>query len=203
MPRTLTCPRCAGRELGVVGEPPQEIDACSSCRGLWLDAAEWSSVIGPAASPAKLAAVRATAPDAASCPACATTMAAIVVPRLQPRMIVGADDVVLDACPTCHGAWLDGGELTALKRSLAAARARMPAPPPIPSPATPGASVPDGPSPKDAGRYMTMGAAMASTALTVLAQAATMRPRRRRGFFGRRMSGVGLVLALIRMLRRR
>ena len=197
VPRTLTCPRCDGRELDLVGDPPQEIDACSSCRGIWLDAAEWGSVIGPAASPSKLSAVRATAPDAAPCPACAAARAG-TVPRLQPRMIVGADDVVLDACPSCRGAWLDGGELAALKRSLAASRARMPAPPPP----SPGAAAAPGPSQRDAGRYMTMGAAMASTALDMLAQAATM-PTRRRGFFRRRMSGVDLVIALVRMLTRR
>lgn len=199
--RILACPRCPQALLDVVAQDGHEVDVCASCRGLWLDAHEWSRVIGPTASPSRLMALGAPRFDAPHCPACAGRADA---PRLEPRQMIGADGVVLDACATCHGAWLDGGELAALRQALAVARARMQAPPPLPGGQAPAGS--SAPAVKADGG-MTMPQAMAATAvsaLSFLAQAA-LTPPPRRGLFGRRRRGpgiLGLVGLVLRLLRR-
>jgi hypothetical protein len=47
--------------------------------------------------------------DKRPCPACKTAMNKSVVLN-----------VIVDKCPACHGAWLDGGELDLLKQAIEA-----------------------------------------------------------------------------------
>ncbi|MCP3919421.1 MAG: hypothetical protein GY711_28115 [bacterium] len=44
---------------------------------------------------------------AIACPACSTTMVKELVLN-----------IIVDNCPSCHGAWLDGGELGVLRQAL-------------------------------------------------------------------------------------
>ena len=43
------------------------------------------------------------------CPACGIPTVMRKVPSPQDKK------VIMDVCPTCHGVWLDGGELTAIR----------------------------------------------------------------------------------------
>ena len=47
--------------------------------------------------------------DVRPCPACNTDMQKTVI-----------SNVIVDKCPTCHGAWLDGGELDLIKKAVEA-----------------------------------------------------------------------------------
>ena len=45
--------------------------------------------------------------DVRPCPACKVSMEKTVT-----------SNVIVDKCPTCHGAWLDGGELDLIKKAV-------------------------------------------------------------------------------------
>lgn len=125
-PTPRPCPRCLGPPptlLVPLEVDGREIDACPGCRGAWLDADEWTPLVGrcrevehPRTIP-----FGATPP---LCPVCPERREAFGHgrrrPELVPRAIVGAAGVEVDICQDCGGSWLDGGELAALRERLAA-----------------------------------------------------------------------------------
>jgi Zn-finger nucleic acid-binding protein len=105
----LPCPRCHSelteRQLGAIA-----IDICEACGGHWYDAGELERVrqMGPAERPRGL-------PDPRPPRWVDSKALDVVCPRC--REPLGADryayssDLVIDRCPTCHGVWVDAGEL--------------------------------------------------------------------------------------------
>ncbi|MEM7246718.1 MAG: zf-TFIIB domain-containing protein [Acidobacteriota bacterium] len=122
MTTTRTCPRCTdpATALHALTDAGITIDHCPSCRGFWLDRDEWAPIVGWARSvrqPHSIP-VGSTPP---SCPACVAEGGDGPFP-LAPRGIRHVDDVEIDICTSCGGAWLDGGELQALQAQLSQAR---------------------------------------------------------------------------------
>jgi Zn-finger nucleic acid-binding protein len=85
-----------GRQLQVT------MDECTSCGGMWFDESEIEATMGAHTPLAALATAPGQAGDLA-CVRCQTAMNAVHV--------FGVD---IDACPSCSGVWLDGGELKQL-----------------------------------------------------------------------------------------
>lgn len=106
----MKCPDCAATELvrEHLGEREAiDVDRCPHCHGCWLDAKAlermeagvWSSVDALDLSVAEPLSAR-------TCPRCAARLAT-----------VNPDDhreLAIDRCPSCHGLWLDPGELERL-----------------------------------------------------------------------------------------
>lgn len=112
----MKCSRCKTVELKiqVKGDDtdPVEIDVCSACGGIWLDASELAKLddnffVNMEAIPYSPAAVSET-DNIVNCPRCADTFLFKVHPE-------GHEDVVVDKCPLCGGFWLDKGELEKLR----------------------------------------------------------------------------------------
>jgi uncharacterized protein len=83
--------------------PEVEVDECSRCGGIFLDADEILHLSGDHALNQQL---RQGAPDDHSgrqCPECHV--------RMEHEYAKGVE---LEACPRCHGLWLDKGELAKL-----------------------------------------------------------------------------------------
>ena len=105
----MNCPTCRKAPLIVLEHDSIEVDYCTECRGLWLDAGELELLLGPA--PARVAldpggptkgATRGERPR--RCPTC------------RRKMTKRSTDssVVVDRCPMGHGIWFDRGELEAV-----------------------------------------------------------------------------------------
>lgn len=94
----LTCPGCsANMRTFKVGQ--HELDRCTFCSGLWFDGGELQAVLGkrPAAT------LTEEQQSSRKCPRCTTAMKPAIVGGLR-----------VEFCLTCHGVFLDDGELTAL-----------------------------------------------------------------------------------------
>jgi len=81
-----------------------ELDHCHTCRGLWFDRGELTRHFANLGSEVLEADLRVGQPTALSCPRC------------QDVQLTGAvlDSVAVEACPQCHGIFLDGGEVPEL-----------------------------------------------------------------------------------------
>lgn len=75
-----------------------ELDRCTFCNGLWFDGGELEQVLGK-----RLAAKLDPLTTSRKCPVCAVGMRAAEVGGLR-----------VEFCETCHGVFLDDGELRAL-----------------------------------------------------------------------------------------
>ena len=107
----MNCPKCSSTFESVrVGD--DEVDRCTSCRGLWfrvqaverLRSVEGSEVIdiGDAEVGRRL-----NSTDRIECPECHTPMI---------RMVDGAQPHIhFESCKVCYGVFLDAGEFTDLK----------------------------------------------------------------------------------------
>lgn len=103
------------------------IDACPSCRGIWLDPGELEAIArayaahlsripeGPDAMTAALAMAKEAGTPLTRCPRCGEDNV-----RQEWGM---ASQVLLDHCPHGHGIWLDKGELEAIEAFYARERA--------------------------------------------------------------------------------
>ena len=106
----MDCPACKGVVV-VVEHERIEIDYCTKCFGVWLDAGELELLLerlaldGSAFAMDVLMSLPAqeVAEKARPCPICRKKMR---------KVLVGAQPVVLvDVCPRGHGLWLDSGEV--------------------------------------------------------------------------------------------
>lgn len=106
--RTKECPRCwvkMDREEVEVFGPNIEIDVCPKCKGIWLEENELGKIIK-----------NRKIDDYLSKDLGTKSRSTIVCPRCGGLMdIEHADDIQVDTCLTCHGIWLDEGELESLK----------------------------------------------------------------------------------------
>ena len=108
MEKTLECPRCwvelKKEEVEVLG-PNVIIDVCPTCEGIWFDHNELKKVLGDR----KLA-------DYLTKHIGTQSKSKLVCPRCGGLMdLEYAEDIEIDVCLVCHGAWLDAGELERLK----------------------------------------------------------------------------------------
>jgi len=126
------CPRC-GREARLVpfGIGEAALQACSRCKGMFVSAPDWdtlldvftteplpdvvvpdaegASVHGPYRSPPSSGAPQLALSLPVRCPTCDDEMERLV--------FAGISRVVIDVCPE-HGVWLDAGELEGIMESF-------------------------------------------------------------------------------------
>lgn len=88
-----------------------EIDQCPSCGGIWFDIGELDWLLDiPVLQIDKIESQLDDADDKpAPCPNCGGTGNMV-------RLVRVDSDFHIDACPTCSGRWLDGGELRELHK---------------------------------------------------------------------------------------
>jgi Zn-finger nucleic acid-binding protein len=106
----MKCPKCQTESLNEFAVQGVPVDRCSSCHGIWFDARELSRLL--AEDGRHVATLRrGNVKDEAGgkkgfCPRDASELL---------RVFSTMDrSVILDACPECHGIWLDGGEFEKL-----------------------------------------------------------------------------------------
>ena len=108
MDKQLECPRCwvaMKKEVVEVSGPNVVIDVCPQCRGIWLDNNELKKILGDRKLANYLTKhIGTQSKSKLVCPRCGGLMD-----------LEYAQDVEIDVCLTCHGAWLDQGELERLK----------------------------------------------------------------------------------------
>jgi Zn-finger nucleic acid-binding protein len=92
-----------------------EVDHCTRCGGVWLDAEEMDLLLEGSEGREEIrrrATVEASSPEEKRrCPICSKKMEKARITR-QGR----ETGVLIDRCEKRHGTWLDGGELAALVR---------------------------------------------------------------------------------------
>jgi Zn-finger nucleic acid-binding protein len=108
MERKIDCPRdwtkMEQKEVEILG-PNVTIDECPKCHGIYLDSGELKKLI----KDKKLS-------DYLTKSIGTQTKSQLVCPRCGGLMDTEyADDIEVDVCLTCHGVWLDPGELENLK----------------------------------------------------------------------------------------
>jgi Zn-finger nucleic acid-binding protein len=116
----MKCPRDATELETTRYEAEIDIDACSACRGVWLDAGELAEIQRTvekkhrhdprpmeSVTESFVAVEQGIAPRVA-CPKCNT--------KMDTRPFGMGSQIVIDECPEGCGIWLDGGELQALER---------------------------------------------------------------------------------------
>ena len=106
----MKCPKCHTDSLSEFIVKDVAVDRCSSCNGIWFDARELTQLL--AEDGKQVASLRqgSVQDEAGSrkrhCPRDASDLL---------RVFSAIDrSVILDACPECHGIWLDGGEFNKL-----------------------------------------------------------------------------------------
>ena len=112
MREKVDCPRCwkemMRHKVKVFG-PGIDIDICPKCQGVWLDTDELGKLLKDRKLTNYLTKHIGT-----------KTESKLVCPRCGGLMdLETADDVEVDVCLTCHGVWLDEGELDSLKQKSA------------------------------------------------------------------------------------
>jgi Zn-finger nucleic acid-binding protein len=106
--KTIQCPRCwvemEKEEVDVLG-PNVIIDVCPKCQGIWFDDNELKKILGDRKLANYLTKhIGTQSKSKLVCPRCGGLMD-----------LEYAEDVEIDVCLDCHGAWLDYGELERLK----------------------------------------------------------------------------------------
>ena len=104
----MRCPHCTDEVLISLEYDRVEVDYCTSCKGVWLDAGELELLIGDAEATGKFLSIGSPAdvPKGEKHRKC---------PECRKRMTKEATDtdpaVVFDHCPIGDGLWFDAGEL--------------------------------------------------------------------------------------------
>ena len=105
--REKDCPRCwvkmEKEKLKVFG-PNIEVDVCPKCSGTWFDPGELSRAIGKKLGDYLTKRIGTKTESQLVCPRCGGLMD-----------LEYAEEVEVDSCIECGGAWLDPGELEKLK----------------------------------------------------------------------------------------
>ena len=104
----MHCPVCKGEQLIVLEYQQVEVDYCTACRGVWLDAGELELLFGDDDETAKFLSIGepAVVPEGEKprrCPECNKKMTKESTSSDPP--------VTFDHCPNGDGLWFDGGEL--------------------------------------------------------------------------------------------
>lgn len=103
MEGSLGCPRCRGA-LRKTEFADQLLLACPRCRGVWCGPGQLAELEGtkrdlPASE------VDCEPVDGKACPTCPMPI------QLDQRPYMDGSKLRVDVCPSCHGVWLDPGEL--------------------------------------------------------------------------------------------
>lgn len=124
MRAVMRCPRCATALVDVTPElvlPHVRALSCAGCHGHWLEPdslAELETIVKVTWVELRRVPSHDEQARPMSCPRCSAA------PTLEKRQSRRDDAVVMDVCGTCHGIWLDGGELAAIQeKGFAAATA--------------------------------------------------------------------------------
>jgi Zn-finger nucleic acid-binding protein len=103
----MDCPVCTNAMITLELDEV-EIDYCTDCGGIWLDAGELEELLGKPAKVTQLLASFKTDPNCEEkprkCPICDKKMRKIVVGESQPTLLI-------DKCAKGDGLWFDSGEL--------------------------------------------------------------------------------------------
>jgi hypothetical protein len=103
----MDCPVCKSAMI-VLELDEVEVDYCTDCEGIWLDAGELELLLGGATqSDSLLASFQpAKTPERKrKCPICLKKMDKVLVGDAANKK------ELIDRCPKNHGLWFDGGEL--------------------------------------------------------------------------------------------
>ena len=104
----MDCPVCKDSAMIVLELDEVEVDYCTECEGIWLDAGELELLLGGASqSEALLASFQPTntSEQKRKCPICLKKM---------DKVLVGSEGKLpelIDRCGHNHGLWFDRGEL--------------------------------------------------------------------------------------------
>lgn len=116
----MQCPRDQSELRSERYEGEVRVDACPACSGIWLEkreleqieeahehkySAELAQMVDLGYNAYELAKQRELGPI--HCPRCKAEM--------ESREYARCSQVLIDVCPSCHGIWLDRGELEALE----------------------------------------------------------------------------------------
>ncbi len=104
----MNCPKCSNIQLceAKVKKTVVHVDFCKSCKGIWFDRFElerlmenslWDLQIPSGSDRAQLL-----------CPKCSQRMWSFNYPETK---------IMVDACKSCHGIWLDAGELKKIEET--------------------------------------------------------------------------------------
>ncbi len=109
----MDCPHCKKEPLIVLEYEDVEVDYCTVCQGIWLDAGEIELLFGDAEAAARFLSVGepAVVPSGEKprrCPICDRKMTKESTSSDKP--------VTFDHCPKGDGLWFDRGELAAVLR---------------------------------------------------------------------------------------
>ena len=103
----MLCPKCRKATLAEmqVGDVRTVVDQCRSCGGIWFDRKELEAIMDLAA---RDLAIPPTAEETRrTCPRDFEKLLTFRYPQTE---------VMIDMCRRCEGLWLDGGELTEIRK---------------------------------------------------------------------------------------
>lgn len=103
----MLCPKCCKATLAEmqVGDVRTVVDQCRSCGGIWFDRKELEAIMDLAA---RDLAIPPTAEETRrTCPRDFEKLLTFRYPQTE---------VMIDMCRRCEGLWLDGGELTEIRK---------------------------------------------------------------------------------------
>lgn len=99
----MNCPKCVS-PLNEIAIENVALDFCPGCKGIWFDKDEMAFVTELKNDlPNPQAERTAGRPTVFPCPRCDK--------KLEELKFVPLLDLLVDRCPSCHGIWLDNGEL--------------------------------------------------------------------------------------------
>ncbi len=109
----MDCPACKNAMITLELEDV-EIDHCTDCGGIWLDAGELELLLGDQAQANQLLnsfkVDRKSKEKVRKCPICYKKMKKIIVGMAEPKLLI-------DKCAKAHGLWFDRGELADILKS--------------------------------------------------------------------------------------
>ena len=103
----MHCPKCCNESLEEiqVGDVKTPVDHCRTCGGIWFDQRELETIMTVAVK--DLVVPSGARETGRMCPRDFEAMFAFKYPQTE---------VTVDMCRKCLGLWLDGGELTEIKK---------------------------------------------------------------------------------------
>jgi Zn-finger nucleic acid-binding protein len=112
MGNSMLCPKCQNK-MEQVETPFGEIERCTSCKGLWIDAFEQEEMVQIAGGidiGSKTVGKENNQIGKIKCPCCRNSQMLRMVDAKQPH-------IWYESCPSCYGRYYDAGELTDLSKN--------------------------------------------------------------------------------------